>query len=357
MPYKILNAFTYNLTLYFMTNLRREPGPFFFFLFITFLVTLCMSMIFRTIASASRTLSQAMVPAALLILALVTFTGFVIQIDYMLGWCRWINYVNPLAYAFESLMVNEFHNRKFECNLFIPTYPDAAPENRVCSTVGAVQGEPMVSGDRYINLSFSYYHAHKWRNVGIVIAFTLLFLATYMFFAETVSAKKSKGEVLVFRRGHRLAKNRVDAESSPAGRVAITEKEGYGEGQPSNFKSTSVFHWNNVCYDIKIKSENRRILDNVAGWVKPGTMTALMVHPPSTPTIFNTNKPRAFQEPVKQPSSTVSPTAQAWALSTATSSSTTNSATPPSNAKQATSSNKTCTYLQQQSAKPSTSPP
>ncbi|KLO83228.1 putative ABC1 transport protein [Fusarium fujikuroi] len=276
MPYKILNAFTYNLTLYFMTNLRREPGPFFFFLFITFLVTLCMSMIFRTIASASRTLSQAMVPAALLILALVTFTGFVIQIDYMLGWCRWINYVNPLAYAFESLMVNEFHNRKFECNLFIPTYPDAAPENRVCSTVGAVQGEPMVSGDRYINLSFSYYHAHKWRNVGIVIAFTLLFLATYMFFAETVSAKKSKGEVLVFRRGHRLARNRVDAESSPAGRVAITEKEGYGEGQPSNFKSTSVFHWNNVCYDIKIKSENRRILDNVAGWVKPGTMTALM---------------------------------------------------------------------------------
>ncbi|KAF4498000.1 ATPase, partial [Fusarium agapanthi] len=276
MPYKILNAFMYNLTLYFMTNLRREPGPFFFFLFITFITTLCMSMIFRTIASASRTLSQAMVPAALLILALVTFTGFVIQIDYMHGWCRWINYVDPLAYAFESLMVNEFHNRKFECNLFIPTYSDAAPENRVCSTVGAVQGEPMVSGDRYINLSFSYYHAHKWRNVGIVIAFTLFFLATYMFFAEAVSAKKSKGEVLVFRRGHRLAKNRVDAESSPAGRVAITEKEGYGEGQPSNFKSTSVFHWNNVYYDIKIKSENRRILDNVAGWVKPGTMTALM---------------------------------------------------------------------------------
>ncbi|RSL89934.1 ZEB2-regulated ABC transporter 1 [Fusarium floridanum] len=277
LPYKVLNAIVYNLTLYFMTNLRREPGAFFYFLLMTFLVTLCMSMIFRTIGSASRTLSQAMVPSSILILALVTFTGFIIQIDYMLDWCRWINYINPLAYAFESLMVNEFHDRKFECNVFVPAYPDADPINRVCSTVGSVQGEPMVDGDAYINMSFKYYHAHKWRNIGIVIAFTIFFLITYMAFAEFVSAKKSKGEVLVFRKGHKLSGgNGNDAESSPAGRVAITEKEGYGEGQPSNFQSTSVFHWNNVCYDVKIKSENRRILDNVAGWVKPGTMTALM---------------------------------------------------------------------------------
>ena len=46
-----------------------------------------MSMIFRTIASVSRTLFQALVPAALLILDLVIFTGFVIPKSYMLGWC------------------------------------------------------------------------------------------------------------------------------------------------------------------------------------------------------------------------------------------------------------------------------
>lgn len=265
-----------------MTNLRREPGAFFFFILVSFITTLCMSMIFRTIASASRTLSQAMVPAAILILALVTFTGFVIQIDYMLGWCRWINYINPLAYAFESLMVNEFHNREFECASFIPNpafpqYANVDAENRVCSTVGSVQGNIMVDGDRYINLSFSYFHAHKWRNVGIVFAFIILFLATYMGFAELVSAKKSKGEVLVFRRGHKLAKHHNDAESNSAAAV-VAESHSSNNAELSGFqKSTSVFHWNNVCYDVKIKSENRRILDHVAGWVKPGTMTALMV--------------------------------------------------------------------------------
>jgi ATP-binding cassette subfamily G (WHITE) protein 2 (PDR) len=287
LPYKILNAFTYNLTLYFMTNLRREPGAFFFFLLLTFITTLCMSMIFRTIASASRTMSQAMVPAALLILALVTFTGFVIPISYMLDWCRWINYVNPLAYAFESLMVNEFHGREFECTQFIPSpaidiYKDVDAVNRVCSAVGAVKGNNMVDGDAYINSAFRYYHSHKWRNVGIVIGFIFFFLATYMGFAEIVSAKKSKGEVLVFHRNYKRQRQHdsEDVESSEkvAGRMAVTEKPGLPGGQNANIqKSTSVFHWNKVCYDIKIKGEPRRILDNVAGWVKPGTMTALMV--------------------------------------------------------------------------------
>jgi ATP-binding cassette subfamily G (WHITE) protein 2 (PDR) len=39
---------------------------------------------------------------------------------------------------------------------------------------------------------------------------------------------------------------------------------------------TDVFTWTDVCYDIKIKGEPRRLLDNVSGWVKPGTLTALM---------------------------------------------------------------------------------
>jgi ATP-binding cassette subfamily G (WHITE) protein 2 (PDR) len=34
LPYKITNSLVVNSTLYFMTNLRREPGPFFFFLLI-----------------------------------------------------------------------------------------------------------------------------------------------------------------------------------------------------------------------------------------------------------------------------------------------------------------------------------
>lgn len=42
LPYKVINAIVINITLYFMTNLNRAPGPFFFFLLISFFVTLTM---------------------------------------------------------------------------------------------------------------------------------------------------------------------------------------------------------------------------------------------------------------------------------------------------------------------------
>lgn len=104
LPYKITNAICFNLVLYFLSGLRRTPGAFFFFLFISFIMTLTMSMLFRTIASVSRTLSQAMAPAAIILLAIVIFPGFVVPTPYMLGWCRWINWIDPVAYGFESLM-------------------------------------------------------------------------------------------------------------------------------------------------------------------------------------------------------------------------------------------------------------
>lgn len=292
MPYKVANAIVFNLTLYFMTNLRREPGPFFFFLLMSFITVLVMSMIFRTIASASRTLFQALVPAAVLILDLVIFTGFVIPKRYMLDWCRWLYYIDPLAYAFESLVVNEFHNRHYKCNSFVPSptvdgYANVSPENRVCSAVGAVQGNDFVSGDRYAEINFDYKWEHRWRNVGVVIAFTVLFLITYMVAAELVSEKKSKGEVLVYRRGHKPAvvanaeKHHSDPEAAMAhiGPVITAErtrsrvqKDAGGMLQ----EQTSVFQWHDVCYEVQIKNETRRILDHVDGWVKPGTLTALM---------------------------------------------------------------------------------
>ena len=42
-------------------------------------------------------------------------------------------------------------------------------------------------------------------------------------------------------------------------------------------KQTAVFSWKDVVYEIPVKGGSRRILDFVDGWVKPGTLTALMV--------------------------------------------------------------------------------
>ena len=166
LPYKIVNAITFNLPLYFMTNLRREPEAFFVFLLFSFVSTLTMSMIYRTIGAASRTLAQALVPAAIILLALIIYAGFILPVGDMGPWFRWINYLNPIAYAFESLMLNEFAGQSYPCSTFVPQGPDYLDirgRNRVCSAVGATAGSNVVLGEAYLRDSFGFSQSHLWR--------------------------------------------------------------------------------------------------------------------------------------------------------------------------------------------------
>lgn len=130
------------------------------------------------------------------------------------------------------------------------------------------------------------------RNFGILVGFVVFFMVIYIAAAEYLSLHPSKGEILVFRRGHghKSPKSYAsdDEESGPVGPVRIEGKETEeprgsnneaAAHQDEKEKSDSIFHWSNVCYDISIKGERRRILDHVDGWVKPGTLTALMVSP------------------------------------------------------------------------------
>lgn len=86
LPYKLVNSLIVNCTVYFMSNLRRTPGSFFFFYLVAFSMTMSMSMLFRLIASMTKTLEQALAPASIVLLFIVLYTGFAIPIQYMKGY-------------------------------------------------------------------------------------------------------------------------------------------------------------------------------------------------------------------------------------------------------------------------------
>jgi len=108
----------------------------------------------------------------------------------------------------------------------------------------------------------------------------IIYMAFYLITTEVVAAARSKGEVLVFQRGHgptTSAKYQSKDLATKPNYSSARELSTIGNQSASIAMSTSVFHWRDLCYDIKIKNEPRRILDQVDGWVKPGTLTALMV--------------------------------------------------------------------------------
>jgi hypothetical protein len=118
-----------------------------------------------------------------------------------------------------------------------------------------------------------------------MIALMVFGCAVYLVATEYISAKKSKGEVLLFRRGHvpQLQAHKdshKDEEAGPHDRLIVDlfdHRTPLREKPSGLLKQTAVFQWCGVTYDIKVKKEERRLLDHIDGWIKPGTLTALMV--------------------------------------------------------------------------------
>jgi ABC-type multidrug transport system fused ATPase/permease subunit len=242
-----------------------------------------MTAIFRMLAAVTKTVSQAMALAGIMILALIIYTGFVITTPEMKPWFSWIRWINPLFYAFEILIANEFHGRDFTCSARIPAYSPSIGDSWVCNTVGAVAGQAFVSGDAFINQNYQYYYSHVWRNFGIMVAFLIAFMAVYFVAVELNSNTASSAEQLVFQKGHVPAhlqaanKHGNSSDEEALGAVANGQVD---ESADSDVKAIppqkDIFTWKDVVYEIDVKDGTRRLLDNVAGYVKPGTLTALM---------------------------------------------------------------------------------
>ncbi|OOF97272.1 hypothetical protein ASPCADRAFT_143557 [Aspergillus carbonarius ITEM 5010] len=274
LPIKFVRCSIFSVILYLMSNLRREPSQFFIFYMFLLTAVVTMSGIFRSLAAATRTSTQAMAMAGVFVLCIVVYTGFVLPQPSMHPWLSWIRWINPVYYVFESLMANEFHGRNFECASVIPSY--ATGSSFICSTVGAVAGERFVSGDAYLEQNYEYSYSHIWRNYGIVIAFMVVFNGLYLLLSEYNSGERSKAETLVFRPGH-VPQFLLSSDGIEDGQTA-PDKPGLQDNVDAIHlpEQTDILSWKGLNYDIPVKEGTRRLLDNVNGWVKPGTLTALM---------------------------------------------------------------------------------
>lgn len=273
LPIKLVRISAFSIVLYFMANLRQEAGNFFIFYLFLIVAVLTMSGLFRSLGALTKSVGQAMALAGIMVLCIVVYTGFTLPQPYMHPWLSWIRWINPIYYTFEALIANEFHGKNYDCGSIIPSY--GTGNSFICSTVGAVAGETMVSGDSFIEQNYSYHYSHLWRNFGILIAFMVFFNALYLTATEFISNDKSKAEALVFRPGH--APKHLQGQDAEGGQTDPTKLEVQTTNDLIRLpEQTDVFTWSSLSYDIPVKEGTRRLLDDVNGWVKPGTLTALM---------------------------------------------------------------------------------
>ncbi|KAL0940175.1 ABC multidrug transporter [Colletotrichum truncatum] len=218
LPYKLLNAITVNTIFYWMCNMRTEAEAFLFFVLVQFAMTLAVSLLFRFVASVTKSHAAAMAPSTIVLLTLALYTGFAVPPMYYKPYAAWIATVNPVAYGFEALMINEFGDgRRFPCTVFVPSGPTydtgMMTQTRVCAAQGGVAGATFIDGSAYITGAFGYLDSHRWRNVGIIFAFSAAYLLLHLIATELVGGEKSNGEMLVFPRGKVPIRRARDVEN------------------------------------------------------------------------------------------------------------------------------------------------
>ena len=226
LPNKVLLTAGFNLPFYFLANMRRTPAAFFTFYLLAFVSLLTESMLYRTIGAMSQTLTASIAPGSVFILLLVIYTGFVLPIPSMHPWLRWFGYINPVGYAFESLMINEFDGRQFSCMSFVPegpTYAEANLSQRTCTVIGATPGSDVVNGASYLATAFHYHPAHLWRNLGVLFGLMVFLCCLYVLATERLSAQRSKGEVVLRHAQPVRASAREDQEAQHD-RMALAER-------------------------------------------------------------------------------------------------------------------------------------
>lgn len=233
-----------------------------------------MSCIFRTIGAATKILPQAFAVVGIVLPSLIIYTGYVIPKPSMHPWFKWITYINPVGYTFESLIANELHGENFTCapQSIVPPYGPSAKNPFVCAARGAAPNQMFVTGDAFMFTNFEYKYSHLWRNYGILVAVLIFFLVLYLTISNVNIRSPISSSTLVFRKGHVPAqvkpKKEDESQQYPSERGA---KAGHVGSQ------IDTFSWHDISYTIRVKGGTRRLLDDVSGYVKPGTLTALMV--------------------------------------------------------------------------------
>lgn len=158
-PMILSQVIVFGIIMYFMTNLDRDVSKFFIYFLFIYTTTICITALYRMFASLSPAIEDAVRFSGTALNLLIIFAGYVIPRPQLIGqkiWFGWLYYINPVSYAFEAVLSNEFAGRVLSCSpdQLVPQGPGVSPEYQGCSFSGTQLGRNNITGDDYLAITF-----------------------------------------------------------------------------------------------------------------------------------------------------------------------------------------------------------
>ncbi|KAL5392982.1 hypothetical protein PMIN06_006396 [Paraphaeosphaeria minitans] len=290
-PLLLFQVVPFVLIMYFMTELDVDVSKFFIYMLFVYTTTICITSLYRMFAALSPTIDDAVRFSGIALNLLILYTGYVIPKPQLLHeyiWFGWLYWINPISYAFEGVISNEFSDRVMECSpsQLVPQGPDVDPNFQGCALTGAQPNARTVPGSAYLATSFNYSRSNLWRNWAVIIAFAVLYVLVTIWATESFSFSSAGGGALIFKKSKRSRKAAKQAPSDEEKAVAGGSTGGGLSGETTELQqeevleqissSESVFTWQNVEYTVSYQGGERKLLNGVSGYVKPGQMIALV---------------------------------------------------------------------------------
>ncbi|KAI6015643.1 pleiotropic drug resistance ABC transporter [Pisolithus marmoratus] len=289
-PIAAARVFIFNVIVYFMANLARSAGGFWTFHLFVYTGYLALQGFFRTLGLLCVNFDSAFRLIALFVPNMMQYTGYTIPTFNMKRWLFWI-------VPWGGAMENEFMRTSYICDgdYVVPRngpgmdiYPNDLGPNQVCTLFGAQPGSDVIPGKDYLEAGFALDTADIWRrNLLVTVGFIVFFLFTQLVVIELFSPKIPGTSVNIFAKENAETKrlNAVLREKKAARANETRRKEDEKDEGKERFVDMEnenphahrkVFTWEDLNYHVPVPGGTRRLLHDVCGYVKPGTLTALM---------------------------------------------------------------------------------
>ncbi|KAK0537618.1 ATP-binding cassette transporter snq2 [Tilletia horrida] len=273
-PFSFPRVLLFVICAYFIAGLRGDAGAFFTFFLIVYTLFLTLVCCFKIFAAICKTYDVAARMATLTIVAMVLFAGYMQPRDQMKRFLFWITYINPVYWAFEAAMINEFKGLNLQCTGHYitprgPGFQDAVGPFQTCTLPGAVPGQQFVRGVDYIQAAFGFPSGDLWKCVGICLGY---FVGTVIIGALAVEILDQDQAVTSFS----VSKKPNKEEAELNRRLHDRSANGQTDSEKAIDVRSQPFTWESLTYTVPVKGGTRQLLDHIDGFCEPGTLTALM---------------------------------------------------------------------------------
>ncbi|KAL5532389.1 SNQ2_2 [Sanghuangporus sanghuang] len=251
-----------------------------FLVFLLFVVSTAITMkaLFRSVAILTKTTGYSL--AGSVIILLLLFSGFNDLPSSVKRVSLWLSWLDPLRYAFEGLIVNEYHGVQVPCSDYASggeIYGTAFLPAQTCLSAALASQQLNISGDDYFEDTYGYSYANLWtiQNFAFMAAFATTFSGFYLIISEWSSSGYTR--LFTYFKTGTLDQGSTNGLSDPYRHIRRTHQAtDTGSGEQYEVPLNDVFAWKNLQYAVSQRNDQKVLLDGISGYIAPRKLCALV---------------------------------------------------------------------------------